>query len=89
MTPESLTSIRELDSRFNDGIQVKLLWCQHEGRLWVAVVDTKSRDSFCLEVHEGDRPLEVFHHPYAYASHRRVLTVPQASRTIADQRLAA
>lgn len=67
MSPESLTSIRELDSRFNDGLQVTLLWCEHDGQLVVAVVDTKLGDTFSVEVQEGERPLDVFNHPYAYA----------------------
>jgi hypothetical protein len=89
MTPETLTSVRELDSRFSDGIQVKLLWCEHDGRLWVGVVDLKSRDSFCIEVHEGDRPLEVFRHPYAYASYCGILTMPPSAATTTNQALAA
>jgi hypothetical protein len=40
MTAETLTSIRELDSRVSGGIQVRLLWCKHDGRLWVPVIDT-------------------------------------------------
>ena len=89
MTPETLTSIRELDSRFNDGFQVTLLWCSHSGQLWVSVLDTKSRDAFCVEVHEGERPLDVFHHPYAYASQRGIVTVPRAAAHEADQARAA
>jgi len=89
MTPEILTSIRELDSRFTNGIQVRLLWCQHDDRAWVSVVDTASRDVFCVEVHEGERPLDVFHHPYAYASLHGVLTEPHSLAGEADPALAA
>ena len=89
MTPETLTSVRELDSRFNDGIQVKLLWCKDDGRLWVTVVDMKSRDAFCVEVHEHERPLEVFHHPYAYASYRGIMTMPRPGVGKADPVIAA
>ena len=74
MTAEILTSIRELDSRVTDGIQVRLLWCQHEGTLWVAVLNTRNGDAFCVQVHDGERPLDVFHHPYAYAAHHGVET---------------
>lgn len=77
MTPETLTSVRELDSRFSDGLQVKLLWCEDDDRLWVSVLDTKTRDAFCVEVGEGERPLDVFHHPFAYASSHRIVTVSQ------------
>jgi hypothetical protein len=69
MTHEIPTSIRELDSRTNDGIHVRLLWRKHDGRLWVEVADTKAGDAFAVDVHDGERPLAVFHHPYAYAAH--------------------
>ena len=72
MTTEILTPIRELDSRLTDGIQVRLLWCRHDGRLWVSVVDTKGTDAFCVEVREGDRAMDVFHHPFAYTGHRGI-----------------
>ena len=45
-TGEVITSIRELDTRLNDGLQVRLLWCEHDGRLWVTVLDTKTGDAF-------------------------------------------
>ncbi len=90
MTPDTLTSIRELDTRFNDGLQVTLLWCSESGKLWVSVLDTKSQDgALCVAVHEGDRPLDVFHHPYAYANQRGIVALPQAAADQADQALAA
>ena len=54
----------------SDGIHVRLLWCEQDGRLWVSVLDTKSQEAFCLEVSERDRPRDVFHHPFAYAADR-------------------
>ena len=74
MTAEILTSIRELDSRLSARIQVRLLWCRHDRRLWVSVLDTSTGETFRLEVRNGERPLDVFHHPYAYAAHRRIDT---------------
>jgi hypothetical protein len=74
MTAEVLTSIRELDTRTNDGLQVRLLWCEHDGRLWVTALDTKTGETFKVQVHAGERPLDVFHHPYAYAAHHGVRT---------------
>ncbi len=68
MTVEMLTSMRELNSRENHGIHVRLLWCQSDGRVFVAVNDRRSGQAFSMEVREGQRPLEVFHHPYADAS---------------------
>jgi hypothetical protein len=74
MTPETLTSIRELDSRVTHSVQVRLLWCEHDGTLWVTAVNTKTGDAFHVAVHDGERPLDVFHHPYAYAAHHGVET---------------
>lgn len=74
MTAEVLTSIRELDARLNGGTQIRLLWCEHDRRLWVVVLETRTGDAFRVEVLEGERPLEVFHHPYAYAALHGVST---------------
>ena len=85
MTTEILTSITELHSRFSDGIQVRLLWCRHDGRVWVSVIDTKGAHSFRVRVHDGEQPLDVFHHPFAYAAHHGVMTeaAPPAELEIA------
>ena len=34
----------------------------------IAVNDFKNGDMFSVEVPEGKRPLDVFHHPFAYAA---------------------
>ena len=34
--------------------------------------NTKTGDAFHVEVRDGERPLDVFHHPYAYAAHHGV-----------------
>jgi hypothetical protein len=39
MTTETLQTMRELDRRHNDGIHVRLLWSQDDGRVAVAVAD--------------------------------------------------
>jgi hypothetical protein len=49
---------RELDRRTGDGIEVRLLWCQNDGHVTVAVTDTKTGEAFELPVHEGERALE-------------------------------
>jgi hypothetical protein len=59
--------MRELDHRTTDGIDVRLLWNEHDGRVVVAVADRKTDESFTVEVLKGENPLNVFHHPYAYA----------------------
>jgi hypothetical protein len=62
-----LNTLRELDSRAGDGIHVRLLWSRHRKRAFVAVADEKTADAFAIEVPEGENPLDVFTHPYAYA----------------------
>ena len=72
MTAESVTEVRELDCRWTNGIQVRLLWCEFDGRVSVAVMDTRSQESFRIDVPDGERPLDVVYHPFAYAAHQRV-----------------
>lgn len=66
--------MRELDSRISDGIHVRMLWCEPEARVTVAVIDTRTGEAFSLEVRDGERPLDVFHHPFAYAAWHGVKT---------------
>ena len=61
-------SPRELDSRVSDGIHVRLLWNPADGRVSVAVHDSKTGEAFELVVGEGERARDVFNHPFAYAS---------------------
>jgi hypothetical protein len=79
MTAETAITIRELDSRSGDGIHVRLLWCELNGRVSVSVTDTKQREAFTLPVRDGERALDVFHHPYAFAAHHGVELI-----TVAD-----
>lgn len=59
--------VRELDHRFNDGIDVHLLWDQANDRVMVAVSDAKTGEAFEIPVaHREAR--DAFHHPYAYAA---------------------
>ncbi len=74
MTVDTSTSLRELDYRVSGGIQVRLLWHEDDERLWVAVQDSGTGESFRLEVRRGERPLDVFRHPYAYAAHHHIDT---------------
>ncbi|HUO75271.1 MAG TPA: hypothetical protein VMU39_31215 [Solirubrobacteraceae bacterium] len=83
MTVESLTSVRELDGRLTCGVQVRLLWRPVDGRLWVAVVDTRTGETFRIRVHEDEQPLDVFNHPYAYAALR---TLDADAREIEPER---
>jgi hypothetical protein len=60
-------TIRELDRRISDGIDVRLLWDSVADRVVVAVHDTRSDESFEVQVAAADALL-AFHHPYAYAN---------------------
>jgi hypothetical protein len=79
MTQSCTPITRELDSRSGDGIDVRLLWCQTDGHVTVAVTDRKSGEAFEVPVREGERVLEVFHHPYAYAARSPHRCVPIAA----------
>jgi hypothetical protein len=63
---------RELAYRENDGLAVRLLWEPTDDALTVIVLDSATGEA--LEIPVGDAsPLEVFHHPFAYAARRGLL----------------
>jgi hypothetical protein len=64
------TTVRELAHRRNDGLDVRLLWDSATDRVSVALHDSKNGDGFEVEVRPGERALDVFHHPFAYAAFR-------------------
>jgi hypothetical protein len=64
--------VSELASRSSNGIDVALLWRPCDNSTVVAVVDHGTREAFVLDVDEGDNPLDIFHHPYAYAARREI-----------------
>jgi hypothetical protein len=64
----------ELASRSGDGLDVRLLWHRDARFATVAVTDHRSGQSFAIDVRPGDRALDVFHHPFAYAAWRGVDT---------------
>lgn len=66
--PPAPDAPRELDCRTSDGIDVQLLWHPRDGQVSVAVNDSKTGERFELEVRPGQRALDVYHHPYAYAA---------------------
>jgi hypothetical protein len=70
--------LRELDHRRTDGIDVWLLWAEDDGKVLVAVADDKTGDRFTIEVRADERPLDVFHHPYAYAAWHGIDTSAEA-----------
>jgi len=75
-TTASLT--RELDRRTGDGLEIRLLWRPQDETVLVAVADARSGESFAIEVRDGERALDVFHHPFAYAESRPKLAAPAA-----------
>lgn len=72
-------SLRELDHRSNDGIDVHLMWDPAADRALVSVADGKTGERFDVVVRDGDSPLDVFQHPYAYAAWRGIDTRALAS----------
>jgi hypothetical protein len=66
-TPIMYDTLRELDHRTSDRIDVWLLWRERDNQVLVSVADEKTGDQFTIEVRDGERPLDVFNHPYAYA----------------------
>ena len=67
MTATTSTLMRELDHRSSNGIDVRLMWSESDGRVHVAVTDNKTGEAFTIEVREGESAANVFQHPFAYA----------------------
>ena len=65
---------RELAYRATDGLEVALLWHERENVVSVAVLDSKTGDSFelVLVLGNNENALAAFHHPYGYAAHRGI-----------------
>lgn len=64
-TAENKT-LRELDHRGGDGIDVTLLWNAEDDKTYVFVDDDRSGQSLRIAVDRADA-LDAFRHPYAYA----------------------
>lgn len=62
-------SIRELDHRVSDGVDVTLLWNSLTDRVSIAVGDERTGDFFELEVDRADA-MFAFEHPYVYVDRR-------------------
>jgi hypothetical protein len=72
-------SLHELDRRARDGVDVALLGRKRDNGILVSVADAKTGGAFQLEVRDDEQPLDVFHHPYAYAALRGIDTTSQAA----------
>lgn len=77
-------SLHELHHRTNDGLDVWLLWREDDDRVLVAVCDDRTGERFVMDVRDGERPLELFHHPYAYAAWRGIDTGSVISEVAAE-----
>jgi hypothetical protein len=64
--------VSELSSRSSNGMDVALLWRRCDNSAVVAVVDHGMGEAFVVDVHVDDNPLDVFHHPCAYAARREI-----------------
>jgi len=75
-------TLKELDYRSGDQIEVSLLWSPESGQLAVVVVDEVAGEEFAIEVEAGEA-MDVFRHPFAYADRRhlefRRPLIPQAA----------
>ena len=58
---------QELACRSGDGVEVALFWSPTSGRLTVVVDNARADERFELAA-RADNALDVFYHPYAYAS---------------------
>jgi hypothetical protein len=61
------TTLTELSHRRNDGLDVALLWDRADGTVRVRVQHIHTGAEFDIPV-PGDRALDAFHHPFAYAA---------------------
>jgi len=69
-TPDP-TGRRELDARVGDGFDVRLWWDPVSGQVAVTVAHGAAGLALEVPVRDGEAPLEVFHHPFAYAGDGR------------------
>jgi hypothetical protein len=62
-----MSDFRELAHRRNDGLDVRLLWDPSTDSVCVSLRDSRTGAGFEVPVGPGQRALDVFHHPFAYA----------------------
>ena len=55
MNATHITAVRELTSRSANGVHVRPLWAEPEGRCSVAVTDITTAEAFQIEVRAGER----------------------------------
>ena len=59
-------NVIELANRWNAGVEVRLVWRKETDELLVCVADERTGEEFEVQV-AGDRALDAFYHPFAYA----------------------
>jgi hypothetical protein len=64
--------IRELAERTSNGTLIRLYWLQGTRELWVELWERELDVTIEIPA-DPERALEVFHHPYAYASAHNAL----------------
>jgi hypothetical protein len=64
---QTAATYKELAHRAGNGVEVFLLWSPTDGHLTVVVDDATADERFALDA-RPDNALDVFNHPYAYAS---------------------
>jgi hypothetical protein len=66
MTTNAHITPRELDARFGDGLDIRLLWNPDDDSLTVTVADVRTEELFVIPVASQDAAA-AFHHPFAFA----------------------
>jgi hypothetical protein len=72
-------TVRELDHRTGDDIDVRLLWDPRGDQVSVEVADLRTGELLCFGV-AGHDAVDAFHHPYAYARGEGPTACPSPSR---------
>jgi hypothetical protein len=72
MAVTAIKSLRELAYREGDGLEVTLYWLPANDDLMVCVCDQR-RGAYFVVKPESHLALDVFYHPYSYASASEVL----------------
>jgi hypothetical protein len=67
MISDADLTLRELDSRSGDGLDIRLLSNPDDDSLTVAVADVRSEEFLVIPVSAQDAAA-AFHHPFAYAA---------------------
>ena len=65
--PRAQTGCRELAARTFAEFEIRLLWNPPDDRLVVVVHDALGDERFEIPVRAGQRPLDVFYHPFGCA----------------------